>query len=190
MEESLSATLQGLKIGCSGVHWKPWFETIADLEMGISKFLPFRFLLPNRKNVWFLVCRFWWLKRSVKSFEDKYVSADLLPAATRLGALVYWTTIIPNWSIIKQLVLSQYAALLGSRSGLLHCDTMMDGRISAIRLKFDALGFDDIGIIRAMLPSSAHSFIAFRDACPSSQFKVERKRRTTRCRRSISMRYQ
>jgi len=66
-------------------------------------------------------------------------------------------------------VLSHYATLLANAGAdCIAPSDMMDGRISAIRSKLDALGYEDVSIMSYSAKFSSQFYGPFRDACHSA----------------------
>lgn len=174
VEESLSATrdVQGLN-GVRVDSVETVIETIAnDLEKGISKFLLFPVPASKQEERFDFSFAVSVIKKIRKEFDDKiWLAADLCLCSYtthgHCGILNHDHTKLINHKTVE--VLSQYAALLAAAGvDCIAPSDMMDGRISAIRTRLDALGFDDVSIMSYAAKFSSQFYGPFRDACHSA----------------------
>lgn len=87
-------------------------------------------------------------------------------------------TSVVNYKTVD--VLTKYAARLASTGvDCIAPSDMMDGRIAAIRIALDALGFDDVSIMSYAAKFSSQFYGPFRDACHSAPNSYGIKNRKT-----------
>lgn len=143
-----------------------------DLQNGASKFLLFPVPSVKKEEDFDFSFAADVVKRIKESFgEDVWIATDvcLCSYATHghCGILNEDHSQLLNNKTVE--LLSHYSALLANAGAdCIAPSDMMDGRIAAIRTKFDALGYEQVSIMSYAAKFSSQFYGPFRDACHSA----------------------
>lgn len=148
-------------------------ETIQnDLSSGVTKFLLFPVPAVKKHDQFDFSFAASVVKQVRRQFGDEvWLAADLClcsyTAHGHCGILNGDQTKLINHKTVD--VLTHYAAQMAAAGvDCIAPSDMMDGRIAAIRIKLDALGFDDVSIMSYAAKFSSQFYGPFRDACHSA----------------------